>query len=68
MDPSLFEKIREEYFQLEHYERPLKAISNYKKIELDTISKKLGLEDEKASSKQEVYDRLRLYFSDSAIL
>jgi len=68
MDPSIFEKIREEYFQLEHYERPLKAISNYKKIELDTISKKLGLEESEKASKQEVYDRLRLYLSDSAIL
>ena len=74
MQPSLdtIQKIQEEYFALEHYERPLKAISNYKKIELDVISCKLGqgtvgAEGEKAS-KQEVYDRLRLFLADSAIL
>ena len=78
MQPSLdtIQKIQEEYFELEHYERPLKAISNYKKIELDAISCKLGtvgaegkvgIEGEKAS-KQEVYDRLRLFLADSAIL
>ena len=74
MQPSLdtLQKIQEEMFALEHYERPLKAISNYKKIELDVISCKLGkgtvgAEGEKAS-KQEVYDRLRLFLADSAIL
>ena len=74
MQPSLdtIQKIQEEYFALEHYERPLKAISNYNKIALDVISCKLGqgtvcAEGEKAS-KQEVYDRLRIYLSDSAIL
>ena len=74
MQPSResLQKIQEEYFALEHYERPLKAISNYKKIELDVISCKLGqgtvgAEGEKAS-KQEVYDRLRLFLADSAIL
>lgn len=81
MQPSLdtLQKIQETYFALEHYERPLKAISNYKKIELDAIATKLGkgtvgaegkvgAEEEKASSKQEVYDRLRLFLADSAIL
>jgi len=83
MQPSLdtLQKIQEEYFALEHYERPLKAISNYKKIELDAISCKLGVgtvsaegkvsaegtEGEK-TSKNEVYDRLRLFLADSAIL
>ena len=68
---SLLQQIQEEYFALEHFERPLKAISNYKKIELDVISAKIGVPDidirEKAS-KQEVYDRLRLFLSDSVLL
>ena len=67
MDSSCFLE-KESYFQLEHYERPLKAISNYKKNELDAISTKLGLPVEEKASKQEVYDRIRLYLSDSAIL
>ena len=76
MQPSLdtLQKIQEEMFALEHYERPLKAISNYKKIELDVISCKLGQGTvgaegkEEKLSKQEVYDRLRLFLADSAIL
>ena len=74
MQPSLetLQKIQEEYFALEHYERPLKAISNYKKIELDAISCKLGVGPEgkegEKTSKNEVYDRLRLFLADSAIL
>jgi hypothetical protein len=75
MQPSIesLQKIQETYFALEHYERPLKAISNYKKIELDVISCKLGTvgvegTTEEKSSKQEVYDRLRLFLADSAIL
>ena len=72
MQPSResLQKIQEEYFALEHYERPLKAISNYKKIELDVLATKIGLTSGSTGgeSKNEVYDRLRLYLSDSAIL
>jgi hypothetical protein len=73
MQPSLdtLQKIQEEYFALEHYERPLKAISNYKKIELDAIATKIGVTSpslDGGTSKNEVYDRLRLHLSDSAIL
>jgi hypothetical protein len=71
MQPSLdtLQKIQETYFALEHYERPLKAISNYKKIELDVISCKIGVTGSgTSSSKNEVYDRLRLFLADSAIL
>ena len=75
MQPSLdtLQKIQETYFALEHYERPLKAISNYKKIELDVISCKLGKgtvpsTTGNSASKNEVYDRLRLFLADSAIL
>ena len=73
MQPSIdtLQKIQEEYFALEHYERPLKAISNYKKIELDVLATKIGLTSSStgnSESKNEVYDRLRLHLSDSAIL
>ena len=82
MQPSLdtLRKIQETYFALEHYERPLKAISNYKKIELDAIATKLGqgtvgtvgaegkVGTGNSASKNEVYDRLRLFLADSAIL
>lgn len=70
MQPSLdtLQKIQDEYFALEHYERPLKAISNYKKIELDAIATKIGSTSDSGASKNEVYDRLRLHLSDSAIL
>jgi hypothetical protein len=72
MQPSLdtLQKIQEEMFALEHYERPLKAISNYKKIELDAIATKIGSTSGSTGgeSKNEVYDRMRLHLSDSAIL
>jgi len=72
MQPSLdtLQKIQDEMFALEHYERPLKAISNYKKIELDAIATKIGSTSGSTGgeSKNEVYDRLRLHLSDSAIL
>jgi hypothetical protein len=73
MQPSLdtLQKIQDEMFALEHYERPLKAISNYKKIELDVLATKIGVLSGgrgTSASKNEVYDRLRLHLSDSAIL
>ena len=74
IQPSLqtIQKIQDEYFELEHYEHALKAISNYKKIELDTIAVKIRLPGlpvgGEKTSKTEVYDRLRLYLSDSIIL
>jgi len=73
MQPSLdiLQKIQDEMFALEHYERPLKAISNYKKIELDVLANKIGVlsgGSGTSASKNEVYDRLRLHLSDSAIL
>lgn len=46
-------------FELEHGERPIKAISAYKVTELETISKQLGLfVDTKKYKKQELYDEI----------
>jgi hypothetical protein len=62
--------IKSECFKLEHFEKPLKSISNYKKIELEAIAFKTILREnpdneiKDATSKQELYDRLSIYFAD----
>ena len=51
--------IIEPLFELEHGERPIKAISAYKVTDLETISKQLGLfVDTKKYKKQELYDEI----------
>lgn len=62
--------IKSECFKLEHFEKPLKSISNYKKIELEAIASKTILREnpdneiKDATSKPELYDRLSIYFAD----
>ena len=51
------DQILSELFELEHGERPIKAISAYKISDLETISKKLGLSNNKAK-KQDMYNEI----------
>ena len=54
------EKIKNTMLCLEHYTKPLKAISTYKSCELEEIGKKLNIYDEsiKKLKKQELYNKI----------
>jgi len=57
--PDQLNQILSELFELEHGERPIKAISAYKMSDLETISKKLGLwTDNKKAKKQDMYNEI----------
>jgi hypothetical protein len=57
------EKIKNTMLCLEHYTKPLKAVSTYKSCELDEIVKKLNINDEsmKKIKKQELYNKIVEY-------
>jgi hypothetical protein len=59
-----FDHIREKYFGLEHYEKPLKGISTYLKPELEKIALKTIYKNEElvSSPKQELYNQILMYF------
>ena len=53
-------------FSLEHYEKPLHSISNYKSLELEDIAEKLNLptwnkENDKKYKKNELYENIIRY-------
>jgi uncharacterized protein (DUF427 family) len=54
------EKIKNTMLCLEHYTKPLKAISTYKSCDLDEIVKKLNINDDsiKKIKKQELYNKI----------
>ena len=54
------EKIKNTMLCLEHYTKPLKAVSTYKSCDLDEIVKKLNINDEsiKKIKKQELYNKI----------
>ena len=57
--PEQIEEFTATLFELEHGERPIKAISAYKVTDLENISKQLGLfVDTKKYKKQELYDEI----------
>lgn len=52
-------ELREKYITLDSYLKPLKALSNYKVDELETLLKKTGqYDDNKKYKKQDLYDKL----------
>jgi hypothetical protein len=50
------ETLKKEYFCLEGYSKPLRAISSYKRQELDDIATRFGLDNK--MKKEEVYNRI----------
>ena len=57
--PSKCAELTSNYFELEHGERPIKAISAYKVVELETILQKFGTwSDTKKYKKQDLYDEI----------
>jgi hypothetical protein len=64
MTDEKIQTIQQTMLCLEHYTKPLRAISTYSLSELEEISKKLGLYDEtsqKKIKKQELYNRIAEY-------
>jgi len=64
MTDEKIQTIQETMLCLEHYTKPLRAISTYSVSELEEISKKLGLYDEilnKKIKKQELYNKISEY-------
>ena len=65
--PEQIEKYKKEFFEMESFEKPLKAISNYKVNELLGFAKKLGLEEKHENihkkNKKELYELLVLELS-----
>ena len=51
-------KYRDEYFNWESFDKPLKAISSYKLEELMELSKKMGLSELSKKTKKELYEFL----------
>tara|TARA_Y100000816_G_C26091664_1_gene576983 strand:+ start:714 stop:1430 length:717 start_codon:yes stop_codon:yes gene_type:complete len=55
----IIQHYRDNYFQIENIEKPLKAISSYKKEELELICKKLQIRDTtNKSNKKEIYQKI----------
>lgn len=62
------EEIRENYFCIEHFAKPLKGISTYLKPDLENIAEKTVFLDKKREevySKQELYNHILMYLSES---
>jgi hypothetical protein len=64
MTDEKIQTIEQTMLCLEHYTKPLRAISTYSLSELEEIGKKLGIYDEtsqKKVKKQELYNRIAEY-------
>ena len=64
------EEIREKYFGIEHYDKPLKGISTYLKPDLENIARKTvfyGRKSEETYSKQELYNHILMFLSSSEV-
>ena len=64
MTDEKIQTIQQTMLCLEHYTKPLRAISTYSVLELEDIGKKLGIYDEKSNKKmkkQELYNQIAEY-------
>jgi len=64
------EEIRENYYGIEHYNKPLKGISTYLKTDLENIARKTVFygkktEETETYSKQELYNHILIFLSSS---
>jgi len=55
---NFVKKLRETHYEIVHYEKGLKGMSNYKVAELEAIADKLGVEYGEKIAKQELYNQL----------
>lgn len=61
------EEIRENYYGMEHYDKPLKGISTYLKPDLENIASKTvfrEMKSEETYSKQELYNHILIFLSE----
>jgi hypothetical protein len=52
------DKIKNEYICLESFEKPMRGVSSYKVSELDSMSKKLDIENSSYMKKTELYEKI----------
>ena len=52
------DKIKNEYICLESFEKPMRGVSSYKVSELDSMSKKLDIENASYMKKTELYEKI----------
>ena len=55
---ELMANIKTKYFRFDNYDTPLKAISNYKTIDLECIVEQLGIKMEGKYKKQDLYNKI----------
>ena len=58
-------EIKDRFFKIENYQKPMKSITNYKKIELECIAGKLNIH--KDTDKDQLYEKIILYLNDEHI-
>ena len=57
-------ELKDRFFKIENYLKPMKSITTYKKIELECISEKLNLTGDGKEDKHQLYERILLYISN----
>jgi len=61
-------EIQKHFFKIENYQKPMKAITNYKKTELEYIINIFGLVDiGEKEDKHQLYEKIMLYVNDESL-
>ena len=61
-------EIQERFFKIENFQKPMKSITNYKKIELECIAGKMKIletKEDKLLDKSQLYEKIMLYLCDN---
>ena len=61
-------ELNDQFFKIDNFQKPMKSITNYKKIELEAISSKVVKEEktnDKPLDKNQLYEKILLFISNS---
>jgi hypothetical protein len=61
-------ELKDRFFKIENYQKPMKSITNYKKTELEYIVEKLNINRDGKEDKHQLYEKIIIYLSTSTIL
>ena len=56
-------ELKEHFFKIENYQKPMKSITNYKKTELEYIIEKLNINRDGKEDKHQLYEKIIIYLS-----
>ena len=56
-------ELKEHFFKIENYQKPMKSITNYKKTELEYIVEKLNINRDGKEDKHQLYEKIIIYLS-----